>query len=58
MFSQLGEDWFDDYWINYKKIQIVNNGQVHIINNLKDFVLYRQGDVNLIIPQNNQGEYE
>ena len=58
MFSQLGEDWFDDYWINYKKIQIVNNGQVHIINNLKDFVLDRQGDVNLIIPQNNQGEYE
>lgn len=53
MFSKLGEEWFDDYWINYKKIQVKQNGRYKTITNLKDFVLYRKGDINLIVGKNN-----
>ncbi|WP_066803466.1 type II restriction endonuclease [Moraxella oblonga] len=55
MFSQLGEEWFDDYWINYRKIKIKqDNGEYVTINNLKDFVIYRQGNPDLIVYSNNK----
>ncbi|MCY4420841.1 MAG: restriction endonuclease [Gammaproteobacteria bacterium] len=54
MFSQLGEDWFDEYWINFNKITIPDNkGGTKKINNLKEFVAYRNGDSSLIVPKNN-----
>ncbi|MBN6079826.1 EcoRV family type II restriction endonuclease [Aggregatibacter actinomycetemcomitans] len=54
MFSKLGEEWFDDYWINYKKIQVKqDNHKYKIISNLKDFVLYRKGDASLIVDKTN-----
>ncbi|MFB6349170.1 type II restriction endonuclease [Moraxella sp. ZJ142] len=55
MFAHLGEQWFDDYWINYRKIQVKqDDGSYKIISNLKDFVLYRGGNPDLIIYKNNQ----
>ena len=52
MFSDLGEEWFDDYWMNYGKITITDdNGTTKQIKNLKDFVAYRGGDVELIVPK-------
>lgn len=55
MFSQLGEEWFDDYWINYRKIKVKqDSGEYLTINNLKDFVIYRQGNPNLIVYSNNK----
>lgn len=52
MFSQLGENWFDDYWMNYGKITVQDdNGKTRKITNLHDFVVYRGGDVNLITPR-------
>lgn len=54
MFSKLGEEWFDDYWINYKKIQIKQNNKYKTITNLKDFVQYRKGDVDLIVNKKNR----
>lgn len=52
MFSKLGEKWFDDYWINFRKIKTTTtNGDTSIISSLKEFVEYRKGDVNLIIPK-------
>ena len=52
MFSDLGEKWFDDYWMNYGKITITDdNGTTKQIRNLKDFVAYRGGDVELIVPK-------
>jgi len=52
MFSDLGEEWFDDYWMNYGKITITEeNGKTKQIRNLKDFVAYRGGDVELIVPK-------
>jgi hypothetical protein len=50
MFSLLGENWFDDYWMNYNKISVVDAaGQTRTIRNLHDFVVYRGGDASLIV---------
>lgn len=52
MFSLLGEQWFDDYWMNYGKITIQeDNGETKRITNLRDFVAYRGGDTSLINPK-------
>ena len=52
MFSKLGEKWFDDYWMNYKKITIKKEGQdTSKISTLREFVEYRKGDTNLIVPK-------
>jgi hypothetical protein len=50
MFSQLGESWFDDYWMNYKKITIADGkGGTKKISTLAEFVAYRKGDVALVV---------
>ncbi len=55
MFSKLGEKWFDDYWINYKKIKVTtDDGKLTIISTLREFVEYRKGDVSLIVPKRNR----
>ncbi len=55
MFSRLGESWFDDYWMNYKKITIPDGrGGTKKISTLKEFVEYRKGDVSLIVPKHNR----
>jgi len=52
MFSELGEKWFDDYWINFQKIKIPDgNGKIKVISSLKEFVNYRRGNLNLIVPK-------
>lgn len=52
MFSRLGEQWFDDYWMNYGKITIAaSEGGTKKITNLKDFVIYRGGDTRLVVPK-------
>ena len=52
MFSRLGEQWFDDYWMNYGKITITTQeGKTRKITNLIDFVKYRGGDIDLIVPK-------
>jgi len=50
MFSKLGEEWFDDYWKNYNKI-IKSGSKGEKIRNIYDFVSYRKGNVDLIIPK-------
>ena len=52
MFSRLGEKWFDDYWMNYKKIRITNDKkETVIISTLAEFVKYRKGEIALIVPK-------
>ncbi|MCE2400231.1 EcoRV family type II restriction endonuclease [Candidatus Poribacteria bacterium] len=52
MFSDLGEGWFDDYWMNYDKITVTEDGgKTKLIRSLKDFVEYRGGDARLIVPK-------
>lgn len=41
IFSQLGEDWFDEYWINYGSATMLKNGKPTKINNLKDFLEFK-----------------
>ncbi|GMT49628.1 MAG: hypothetical protein IEMM0008_1167 [bacterium] len=55
MFSKLGEEWFDDYWMNYRKITIPDGeGGTKKISSLEEFVTYRKGDISLIVPKHNQ----
>lgn len=57
MFSRLGESWFDDYWMNYRKITIQDeHGNTKKISTLKEFVAYRGGDVSLVVDKQNSGE--
>ena len=52
VFIKLGEDWFDDYWMNYGKITIKGkDGATKKITTLAEFVAYRGGDVNLVVPK-------
>ncbi len=55
MFAKLGEEWFDDYWMNFGKILVkAPDGKTKKITSLVDFVKYRGGDPSLIVPRNNQ----
>lgn len=41
VFSQLGESWFDEYWINYGSATIVKDGKVKPITNIWDFLEFK-----------------
>lgn len=41
IFSQLGEDWFDEYWINHGLITMVKEGKTEKITTLKDFLEFK-----------------
>lgn len=53
-FANLGEEWFDDYWMNFGKIAAKTaSGQIKKITSLEDFVRFRGGDTALIVKRNN-----
>lgn len=41
IFSQLGEDWFDEYWINYGSATMIKDGKPVKITTLKDFLKFK-----------------
>ena len=41
IFSQLGEEWFDEYWINFGVATMVKDGKTVKITNLKDFLIFK-----------------
>jgi hypothetical protein len=41
VFSQLGEEWFDEYWINFGSATMVKDGKTTKITNLKDFLEFK-----------------
>lgn len=52
MFSVLGEDWFDDYWMNYKGITVRDaSGETRVLRNLTEFVSFRGGDTSKVVPR-------
>ncbi len=56
IFSKLGEKWFDDYWMNYRKITIKDkNGKTKKISSLEEFVKYRKGNSDLIVRKKSGG---
>ncbi len=54
MFSKLGEHWFDEYWMNYRKITIQDEkGGTKNISTLQEFVEYKNGDLSLVVKKRN-----
>ena len=47
MFSKLGEEWFDEYWINYGSVTKMKDGKAVKISKLKDFLEFK-GRIDLI----------
>ena len=41
VFSELGEEWFDEYWINYGNASIVKDGKAIKITNIWDFLEFK-----------------
>lgn len=41
VFSQLGEEWFDEYWINFGLATMVKDGKTIKITSLKDFLEFK-----------------
>ncbi len=41
VFSQLGEEWFDEYWINYGSATMIKEGKLVKITTLKDFLEFK-----------------
>jgi hypothetical protein len=59
MFAKLGEDWFDDYWMNYNKITLSDGKEAtKKISSLQDFVAYRKGDVAKIVLRRKKANQE
>lgn len=44
IFSQLGEEWFDEYWINFGVATMVKDSKTIKITNLKDFLTFKGRD--------------
>lgn len=41
IFSKLGEEWFDEYWINYGSATMLKDGKLVKITKLKDFLEFK-----------------
>lgn len=41
VFSQLGEEWFDEYWMNYGMATMMKEGKTVKITNIKDFLEFK-----------------
>ena len=41
IFSLLGEEWFDEYWINHGSATMLKDGKMTKITNLKDFLEFK-----------------
>jgi hypothetical protein len=41
IFSQLGEEWFDEYWMNFGSATMFKNGKTVKITNLRDFLEFK-----------------
>lgn len=41
VFSELGEEWFDEYWINYGSATIIKEGKPTPITNIWDFLEFK-----------------
>ena len=50
VFSKLGEDWFDEYWMNYGITTMKRGRETIAIKKLEDFVAFKGGDKALIVP--------
>lgn len=52
VFARLGEEWFDEYWMNYGITTRMKNGKATPIRSLADFLDFKRGDKGKIVPVN------
>jgi len=52
VFARLGEQWFDEYWMNYGVTTRMKNGKATPIRSLADFLDFKGGDKRKIVPMN------
>ena len=50
IFAKLGEDWFDEYWMNYGVTKMKKGRKTIPIKRLEDFIAFKGGDKNMIVP--------
>lgn len=50
IFAKLGEDWFDEYWMNYGVTSMRKGRKTITIKRLEDFVAFKKGDKSKIVP--------
>lgn len=48
IFAKLGEEWFDEYWMNYGIATMMKEGKSIVINKLKDYLEFKGADNKLI----------
>lgn len=48
IFAKLGEEWFDEYWMNYGIATMIKEGKSITITTLKNFLEFKGADSNLI----------
>jgi hypothetical protein len=41
VFSQIGEEWFDEYWMNYGLVNMIKDGKSVKITNIWDFLSFK-----------------
>jgi hypothetical protein len=41
IFSSLGEEWFDEYWMNFGSATMLKGGRTVRITNLRDFLEFK-----------------
>jgi len=49
VFAKLGEEWFDEYWMNHGITSMKKKGKTVKIKALKDFVHFKNGDKSKIV---------
>ena len=49
VFAKLGEDWFDEYWMNYGASTMIKKGKTIPIKSIEDFLDFRGGDKSKIV---------
>jgi uncharacterized protein YkvS len=50
IFAKLGEDWFDEYWMNYGVTSMKKGKKAIPIRKLGDFIDFKGGKKGLIVP--------
>jgi hypothetical protein len=48
VFAMIGEDWFDEYWMNYGLSTMKKDGKTVPIRRIEDFIDFNGGDKKLI----------
>jgi hypothetical protein len=49
IFAKLGEEWFDEYWINHGIATMMREGKPEPISTLADFIDFKRGDRSAIV---------